>query len=633
MELFLEQKKVRVTDADLLGEGGEARVYRHHDLALKVFHRVDAAKAQKLEKFPRGLPSAVVGPVGLLWNAKGELAGYAMPAVKGAEEFARLSQRRWREGAVSNTSVQQLFANLAGVLGDVHRAGVVVGDFNDGNVLFRGEQPFLIDADSMQFAGLPCSVGHERFLDPRLYGVDLAAAPRFEPGSDWYAWSVLLFSSLLYVHPFGGIHKKHGTPLRRAEARVSVLRKDVAYPRHAVHFGVLPDEALAWFEAVFEKDERSPAPPQVLGLKWSTCACGVSHARAVCPECQTLGPASVRQAIRSQGRCTARTVFRTTGRILAAAMRGGLRYVYEEGGVVRREDGTPVAVHPESAERTAVHPESAERTAVHPESAERTAVHPERSRGMSHLSATEPARAGTRFFIAGASTWIADATGAVTRTENGRAVERTSTGLRNTVPVFAASSSVAYRTEADWLVDEVTGSRIGQILEGQTWMWAGERLGFGFYRAGNFTAGFLTTPGRAGLREVKLPHLKGRLVEADAVFDEAHVLLSCVLEVDGRETTFLFLFAADGTLVADASGPRSERMFANAHGRALLHGRVVAATDEGLLSLKVDGGRLVEGTLFADTEPFVSAGDELYPQPDGSLYAVGTREVLQLTLS
>ncbi|MBS1153900.1 MAG: hypothetical protein H6Q89_5598 [Myxococcaceae bacterium] len=589
MDLFLEKKKLRVTDADLLGEGGEARVYRYQQLALKVFHQIDAQKIEKLLKFPRALPSAVVGPVGLLHDKKDAIVGYAMQAVPGAEELARLSQRRWREGAVSNEAVQRLFANLCTVVGEVHRAGVVIGDFNDGNVLFRGEAPYLIDADSMQFSGLPCSVGHERFLDPRLYGADLSAAPRFEPGTDWYAWSVLLFSSLLYVHPFGGIHPKYATPLRRAEARHSVLRADVTYPRHAVHFRVLPDDALGWFERVFEQDERSAAPPAVLGLKWSRCPCGLEHARAVCPECQTLGPASTRQALRSQGRCTARTVFRTTGRVLAAAMRGGLRYVYEEGGVVRREDGAEV------------------------------------------MHGAVPA--GTRFFIGGASTWIADVRGSVVRVDGGGVAERTSTGVRGTSPVFAASSSAAYRTEGEWLLDEVTGARVGQVLEGQTWIWTGERLGFGFYRAGGFTFAFLVQPGRAGLREVKLPHLKGRLVDAEAVFDDAHVLLSYVLEVDGKETTFLWLFGADGTLRAQASGPSSERMFAGARGRALLHGRVVAATDQGLLSLKADGGRLVEGTLFADTEPFVSAGDELYPQSDGSLYAVGTREVVQLTLS
>jgi hypothetical protein len=589
MELTLETKKLRVSDADLLGEGGEARVYRYKDLALKVFHCLGGSKLEKLQRFPRGLPKAVVAPVGLLRDTRDQVVGYAMNAVGGAEELARLAQRRWREGAISNDEVQKLFARLASILGDVHQAGVVVGDFNDGNVLFRGGEPFLIDADSMQFAGLPCAVGHERFLDPRLYGVDLCAAPRFEPGSDWYSFSVMLFSSLLYVHPFGGVHKQLSTALRRAEARHSVLRPDVIYPRHAVHYRVLPDDALGWFERVFEKDERSAAPAMLWSLKWSKCRCGLEHARAVCPECQTLGPSSTRQAVRSSGRCTARTVFQTSGRILAAAMRGGLRYVYEEGGVVRREDSAQVMV-----------------------------------------GAAAP---GTRFFIGGPSTWIADPRGTVSRVEHGRVAELTSTGVRGTAPVFAASSSAAYRTEGAWLVDEVSGSRIGQVLEGQTWLWTGERLGFGFYRAGGFSFAFVVQPGRAGLREVKLPALKGRLVDAEAVFDEGHVLFSCVLERDGKETTFLWLLGADGALRAHASGPSGERMFAGARGRALLHGRVVAATDEGLLSLSTDAGRLIEGTLFPDTQPFVSAGDELYPQSDGSLFAVGTREVVQLTLS
>ena len=52
MDLYLDKKRVRVGDADLLGEGGEARVFRHKDLALKVFHAIDAAKVKKLQRFP-----------------------------------------------------------------------------------------------------------------------------------------------------------------------------------------------------------------------------------------------------------------------------------------------------------------------------------------------------------------------------------------------------------------------------------------------------------------------------------------------------------------------------------------------------------------------------------------------------
>ena len=96
-------------------------------------------------------------------------------------------------------------------------------------------------------------------------------------------------------------------------------------------------------------------------------------------------------------------------------------------------------------------------------------------------------------------------------------------------------------------------------------------------------------------------------------------------KLDGRETHELWLFNAAGQLLA--SGPAKGR------GHALLSGRVVTATDQGLLSMKIDSGVLVEGTLFTDSEPFVSAGDELHAQPDGSLIVAGHRELIQLSLS
>lgn len=589
LDLFLNGKRLRVSDADLLGEGGEARVFRHGDLALKVFHATDALKEKKLNDFPKRLPAEVVAPLGVLTDRQQRIAGYAMPKVEGAQDFARLSNRRFRENAVSNAQVLGLHAALAQTLEALHSRGVVVGDLNDGNVLFAGARHFLIDADSMQFSGLPCPVGHERFLDPRLYGVDLTRAPRFDPGTDWYAWAVLWFSALLYVHPFGGTHPTLPTPLRRAEARHSILRSDVKYPRHAAHFSVLPDDALQWLTCVFEKDLRAPPPPALHTLQFSRCACGIEHARAVCPECQALGPASLRQATRFNGRCTARSVFRTPGRVLAAALRGGLRYVYEESGAVRREDFEPVV--------------------------------------------SAPVRLGTQFFSSGQATFVVEPEGQVLRIERGRTVERLSTGLRGSTPVFAASSNAAYRLEREWLIECFTGARVGQVLEGHTYLWSGERRAFGFYRAGGFTQGFIVEHGKAGLRPVQLPALAGRIADAHATFDDAHVLLHLIAEQGGVESGLLFLLSGDGSLLAQARGPASDRIFKGVRGSAVLGGRVLRATDDGLLSLKADAGQLLEARLFSDSEPFVSSDVELLPAPDGSVHVVSSKEILQLSLS
>ncbi len=599
MNVLIGATPARLADRDLLGAGGEARVYRFGDRALKIYHPIDPAiadaaaqRARKLDKlrhFPAALPAEVVAPLELVTDRKGALLGYAMQAVEGADDLLRLSQRGWRQGVVGSAQVIALFRVLHRLVSALHARSVVVGDFNDSNVLFAGERAWLIDADSMQFEGFPCVVGHERFLDPRLYGVDLSARPAFTPESDWYAYAVLLFGSLLYVHPYGGTHPTLRTPLRRAEARHSILRADVRYPRAALPFAILPDALLAWFEAVFDKDVRAPFPEALLAMSWTRCSCGLEHARARCPECAAPGVAALRAATRHAGRCTARVIFRTGGRLLAADSHGGLRYAYEDAGIVRREDGSPVLEQ---------------------------AIVP-----------------GMRFALSGPTTWMG-LRGRLVAVQRGQVQARLGSGRLGTGTVFAANARTCLRTEGDWLIDTSTGNRLGTIVEGQTWLWLGECLGLGFYRVGALHVFFLLHAGRPGLVPISLPPIEGRLIDATCVFDERHALLALAVERDGKQTRSMFLIGQDAQLRAQVSGPPDDtRMLQSLRGKALLDGRVVCATDDGLLSLRTDGDRLVEGTLFSDTQAFVAAGVDLLPAPGGDIYVVSTTEITQLSIT
>lgn len=589
MDVYVEGARVRLKDADLLGEGGEARVFRWKDRAVKVFHPAAAGRArldklEKLKAFPSGLPANVLGPLELAKDARGEVVGFVMRALEGGDDAGRLAQRRYREPRVPNESVMAMFRALHSTVAALHRQQVVVGDLNDGNVLVRpaSSEVFLIDADSLQFGGFACAVAHERFLDPRLYGVDLSSAPRFDEGTDWYAFAVMLFASLLYVHPYGGTHPTLPTLLRRAEARHPVMKPDVTAPRVAASWKTLSDDALHWFTRTFEADAREAPPKAVLEQPWTRCACGEQHARAVCPTCRALGPLATTPLLRVKGRCTAKVVFATTGRLLAAAAQGGLTWLVEEGGAVRRENGALVLERP--------------------------------------LLAQE------RVGLSGASTWVASARGQLTRHHHGALVERAQTGLRGAEPVFATSAAVTYRTENEWLLEQGSGARVGQILEGQTWVWTGERLGLGFYRAGGVTVGFLLRTGRAGLKQVPQVRLEGRLVGAHAAFDARHALLSVTTELAGRDVVTRWLLDEEGRVLGTCSGGREGHA-------ALLGGRVVLGTDAGLVALRVDGGVLVEAAHFPDTQPFVSAQDELLPQSDGSLVVVTPQELVQLSLS
>jgi hypothetical protein len=156
-----------------------------------------------------------------------------MHFIGGALEGQRLSSKKQREGAL-DAGVTAWLVALGRALEALHRAGVV-GDLNDGNVLGAAAgAPYLIDADSYQFGAHACTVAHERFLDPRLYGVDLERTRALSAETDWYAYAVLAFSVLLCVHPSGGARPSLGALMRRAEARVSVLRPEVTRPKVAL---------------------------------------------------------------------------------------------------------------------------------------------------------------------------------------------------------------------------------------------------------------------------------------------------------------------------------------------------------------------------------------------------------------
>jgi hypothetical protein len=122
--------------------------------------------------------------------------------------------------------------------------------------------------------------------------------------SDWFAFAVMAFRSLLGVGPWGGVARSC-PPGARALRRHSVLASDITYPRAARPLATLPDDLLATFRAIFERDQRGEFPRAALErLRLRACAtCGEEHARVRCPACQALAhvpPAIVHGRLRYQ---------------------------------------------------------------------------------------------------------------------------------------------------------------------------------------------------------------------------------------------------------------------------------------------------------------------------------------------
>lgn len=336
-EVLVAGKRIRVQPSQSIGKGGEADVYDiGGGVALKIFkapshpdlqgfpddQRAAAERLRiaqrKLREFPRNLPSVVVAPVDLASDRNGKVVGYTMRLVADAEPLARLAEPAY----AGPRDIPGLFLGLHEAVEALHQAGIVIGDFNDLNVLVTEARPHLIDADSYQFGPYLCGVYTDRFVDPVLCGPTGALARPYSTQSDWYAYAVLLLQSLLHVGPYGGVYRPLPPTERRAR-RITIFHPDVIYPKPAVPYRSLPSELLAYFRDVFERDRREPFPRRLLGARPAAVAAVPLPA--------------------FRGRVVATSLYTTTGTILRIAP--GAWLVHEDG-EFRREDGSVVARGP-----------------------------------------------------------------------------------------------------------------------------------------------------------------------------------------------------------------------------------------------------------------------------------------------
>ena len=628
MDVYLRGKRIKLDPTRSLGKGGEADVF---DLggghALKLFKSPDhpdfqglpieqkaaeqriAIHQNKLRAFPAGLPRQVIAPEELATDRSGRsVVGYAMPIVAPAEPLVRYGEPIFRRAGVANRDVVRLFREIHTAVSGLHAAGIVIGDFNDLNVLVTtGAQPRFIDADSFQFGPYPCSVFTERFVDPLLcdrQGTTPRLARPYNPNADWYAFAALLMQSLLFVAPYGGVYLPKDLSRRipngaRPLHRITVFHPEVRYPKPATRYEVLPDDLLQYLHRVFEKDERGPFPAVFLDrLQFVACPrCAVEHARVVCPFCTPGATAQARPVLMVRGEVVCTRVFETSGVVLAACVeKGVLRFLSHEAGGYRREDGSVVF--------------------------------------RANLDPT------LRFAILGSSTLVGRG-GELAVLSPGRGPERLAVDSDGTGPAFASNGRHRYWTSAGRLLRDAPATLggasvegIGDVLSGQTRIWAGPTFGLGLYRASNLSVAFTFDSERRGINDsLRLPPLPGQLVDALCALDERRAWLLLALHHGGRAIHLCLAYSRTGALEATAEATAGDGTWLGTlRGKCATQGMLLAPTDAGIARIEVRDGALQKTREFPDTEPFVDAASQLLVGKDG-VYVVGRSEITALKMS
>ena len=618
MDIYLNQKRIRVNPKNAIGKGGEADIYDlKNGKVLKLFKTADhpdyqllpqeqlAAKAritlhqQKLPAFPQNLPARVIKPETLATDKQGMILGYAMPFLQNTVPLLKYSDRNYRQtNGISQQFITELFRDLHESVLKIHQANVTIGDFNDLNLLISQNQVHLIDADSFQFGQFPCQVFTARFVDPilcdRQANQPILNSPH-NPDSDWYAFTVMLMQSLLYVDPYGGVYKPKSQTAQiphsaRPLQRITIFHPDVRYPKPAIPYKVLSDDLLQHFHNCFEKDWRGDFPkPLLQSMRWTKCnQCGIEHLRDTCPICTPLIailPATSGRASAGEG-CKVIHIFQTEGVILQVALQNNsLNYLYHVNQEFKREDSTVLL----SGELDA----------------------------------------NIQFTIFGKSTIVAKQGKALTLSQ-GQLPQAIATEL-----IRANSCSRYWIDQGQLLRDGKLGNEyIGDILEGQTQFWIGETFGFGFYRAGAISVAFTFDAKRAGICDrVNIPPIQGELIDANCVFSNDICWFFTITQEQGNIIHRVSVLRPNGDLVATIAAPKGNLAWlTNIHGGSAISNWLFVPTDEGIARVEVNNGQIMITKTFPETEPYVDSGCSLIVGSQG-IYVIHSQKILQLQLS
>jgi hypothetical protein len=307
---------------DFVAQGGEARVFAKDGTAYKLYHDVARVlPAGKMAELAAIADPRVVKPERLVLEpSSGRPLGYAMRYLADCYPLCQLFPRSFRErNGLDPVAAFALVRRLRSLLDAVHRAGVLVVDLNELNVLVDRalHETFAIDADSYQTAHYPATALTPSVRDP------LAPLGQWSEQSDWFSFAVLTFQLLVGIHPYKGNHPSVSGLEARMAQHLSVFDPAVRIPKVCYPLEVIPEPFRSWYRAVLHQAERS-APPS-----------GEGAIAFVAPVCQPVAPG---------GALSVREVGRYDGTILGVWESHGALLVHTDRGLWL--DGRPLRLAP-----------------------------------------------------------------------------------------------------------------------------------------------------------------------------------------------------------------------------------------------------------------------------------------------
>lgn len=269
MKVFVKGKgEVNLTQQNYVATGGQASVYIKSGTAYKIY--TDPKDMIPMAKF--GYLSSikddhVIHPDGVLLDASNTPIGYTMAAVQNPVALCQLFTKPFCDrNSITRDNLLTVAAKLREHVQNVHKAGVLIVDLNELNILVPNtfDDTYLIDVDSYQTKGYPATVIMPSVRDFSVPSKD------FSPLSDWYSYGILAFQLFIGSHPYRGTHPGSANVPKdqkleyRMKNNISAFRPDVVLPKCCYPLDSIPKDFKDWLKAVLEEGKRL-APPDPRG--------------------------------------------------------------------------------------------------------------------------------------------------------------------------------------------------------------------------------------------------------------------------------------------------------------------------------------------------------------------------------
>ncbi|MBA2340645.1 MAG: hypothetical protein H0V88_09630 [Pyrinomonadaceae bacterium] len=255
--------EINLTKADFKAQGGQAAIYVKGATAYKIYtdpkEMIPSGKMQELSALTH---PAIIRPQDVVLNERNKPIGYTMRHIENAYALCQMFPKSFRtRNNLTPETVLQLVRKLQESVHHVHARNILIVDLNELNFLVSDnfKEIFFLDVDSYQTRLFPATALMESVRDRHARG--------FNEGTDWFAFAIMSFQMFVGIHPFKGTYlpfqnivEKERKLDERMRANISVLHNGVSVPSACLPFDVIPSAYLDWFNAVFERGERSSPP-------------------------------------------------------------------------------------------------------------------------------------------------------------------------------------------------------------------------------------------------------------------------------------------------------------------------------------------------------------------------------------